>query len=120
MSAASSFRDATRRFNNQAAALRRELAEATIQRRTVAGADVGVPLCVGLSPVRTERELTEAGFVLVKKSTLTVPKTSTWTPQAGEEFYRASTAQLFRIASTIGSDSAIAGEIVCEAVVITA
>lgn len=112
------FADAVLEFSAQAAGERRTLSLARIQRRTAAGVNVGGLLCVFLSAVFDDRELTENGFKHVKKAELRVPKTSLWTPVTGEEFYRASTAQLFRINSATGADSTHAAEVVCEVVVI--
>ncbi len=119
MSAGSEFSAATRRFAAQAAGERRHLSPAEIQRRTTAGVAVGGLLTVFLSAVRVDRELTDTGFKHVKKAELRVPKTSVWTPVTGEEFYRAETAQLFRINTATGADSTFAAEIVCEVVVIS-
>ncbi len=121
MSAASDYRASLARFNRAAVPVRRALTESTIQRRTADGVDIGTPLCVSLTSVREERELAADanGFVKVKKAILRVAKTSPWKPVTGEEFYRESTGELFRLNGCTGADLISAPEITCEVVVIS-
>lgn len=111
-----SFAAATCRFAAQSASERRTLSPSTIQRYGGAGAatPVGQPLSVFLSAVRTEREMTDTGFVLLELATLRILKTLGWSPATGDEFVDTATSGRFRIQTKTGDTSPFAAEIVAQ------
>lgn len=113
-----SFAAAQQRFAAQSARDRRSLSPAIIQRYTGAGAAIatGKPISVFLSAVRTDREMTDTGFVLIEKATLRVLKSTGWQPAAGVEFVNTVTSERFRIQTTTGVESVFTAEIVAECI----
>lgn len=113
-----SFATAQRRFAAQAARHLGTLRPVTVQPYTGTGyatAD-GSPLSVFLSAVRTEREITPTGFVVVHTAELRVVKTARWQPAEGVEFVRTDTSERFRCRTAVGAHDAFAAEIVCSVV----
>src|SRR4051812_29311681 len=113
-----SFATQIRDFAKQVARERISLSPATIQPYDSAGAAVGRPIVVFLSPVRAERDIADNGFIIIHRAQLRVAKTCAWQPVEGLDFVNTATSERFRCSTATGGDSEspYAAETVCDVV----